>query len=169
MNIAIIEIKPNKDKIYNYLEIDENEISKNEKNLEIEHKNKLIYIIYYQNEEVSVSYDLIDEIKDNNKINYYYRIEEGLSSNPILSLKTFKVIGIHYNISHNIKLNYGIFIKYLIDKINNNKYKNEINIIYKTDKEGKENIFGYQFVKNNKYNIELIINGVNNDLINDTI
>ena len=42
MNIAIIEIKPNKDKIYNYLEIDENEISKNEKNLEIEHKN-----IYY--------------------------------------------------------------------------------------------------------------------------
>ena len=94
----------------------------------IQKQNIKIYIIYYQNEEVSVSYDLIDKIKDNNKIKYYCRIEEGLSSNPILSLKTFKVIGIHYNISHNIKLNYGIFIKYLIDKINNNIKNKLINI-----------------------------------------
>jgi len=48
--------------------------------------------------------------------------------NPILSLKTFKIIGI-YNYS----------FKDLIDKLNN--YKNEINIIYKTNEEGDDNIF----------------------------
>ena len=54
-------------------------------------------------------------------------------------------------------------MKYLIDKFNN--YKNEINIIYKTDEESEENIFGDKFVKNNKENIKLIINGNKNELI----
>ena len=40
-----------------------------------------------------------------------------------------------------------------------NEYKNEINLIYKTKKKGKQRIFGKQFVENNKNNIELIING----------
>ena len=57
----------------------------------------------------------------------------------------------------------NINIKYLIDKFNN--YKNEINIIYKTDEESEENIFGDKFVKNNKENIKLIINGNKNELI----
>ena len=39
-NIIIIEIKPNKDKIYNYLELDENYIYKNK--VKLENKNKLI-------------------------------------------------------------------------------------------------------------------------------
>ena len=38
-NIIIIEIKPNKDKIYNYLELDENEIYKE--------NNKEYKLIYY--------------------------------------------------------------------------------------------------------------------------
>jgi len=40
-----------------------------------------------------------------------------------------------------------------------------MNIIYRTDKEGDENIFGDEFVKNNKNNIELIINGNKSNLI----
>ena len=63
-----------------------------------------------------------------------------------------------------INKNYSKFIKYLIDKFN--RYKNEINIIYKTEEKGDENIFGEYFVENNKNNIELIINGEKNDLIN---
>ena len=43
----------------------------------------------------------------------------------------------------------------------------QINIIYKTDKEGEDNIFGEKFVENNKKNIELIINGNKNDLIDE--
>jgi len=35
---------------------------------------------------------------------------------------------------------------------------NNSNILYKTEKEGEENIFGPKFVENNKNNIELIIN-----------
>ena len=40
-----------------------------------------------------------------------------------------------------------------------------MNIIYKTDKEGEENIFGNKFEKNNKNNIKLIINGNKSNLI----
>ena len=43
-DITIIEIKPNKDKIYNYLELDENDIYQNEKNLK--YKKRAIYIIF---------------------------------------------------------------------------------------------------------------------------
>ena len=157
-DITIIEIKPIKDQIYNYLELDENE-----DNLELEHENKSIYIIYYQNNEVSGSIGLINEIRDNKIINYYCRIEEGSSGSPILSLKSLKVIGMHFGHSQNIKLNSGLRIKYLLKE--SNKFKNEINLIYRTNIEGEENIFGDEFVKNNKNNIELIINGNKNDLI----
>ena len=67
-------------------------------------------------------------------------------------------------------MNYGTFIKYVIDlfnKYNNrNKNKNEINIIYEIDEEGDENIFGDRFVENNKNNIELKINGYKSCLMN---
>ena len=73
-NIIIIEIKPNKDKIYNYLELDENEIYKENK------EYKSIYIIHLYNKEISVSYDIMNSLIDNKEI-----------CNLILSLKTFKI------------------------------------------------------------------------------
>ena len=45
------------------------------------------------------------------------------------------------------------------------KYKRNINLIYETDKDNIENIFGEKFVINNKNNIELIINGTKSELI----
>ena len=151
INIVIIEIKPNKDKIYDYLELDEILNKKEEK------ESKSIYSIFYLNEEINLAYGSIKGIINDKKISNF---------SPILSLKTFKVIGIHY---YNSK-NYITFIKSLIEefeKYYNIKYKNEINIIYKTDKEGTENIFGDKFVENNKYNIELIINGNKNNLVKE--
>ena len=162
IDLTIIEIKINKDGINNYLELDEKE-------KELEYRKKSIYILHYPSGELKALYGLINNVNDNKKISYYCRTEEGSSGSPILSLKTFKVIGIHYGDSQNNKINYGIFIKYAIDLFNEcnnkNKNKNEINIVYETDEEGLENIFGDEFVENNKNNIELIINGNKNNLI----
>ena len=154
--ISIIEIKPNKDKIYNFLEIDENYINNT-------YKNQTVFMLQYPNEQSEVSYGLISDIIDNKVIKHYCYSEEGSSGSPILSLNTFKVIGIHYS-QKNKSFNSGLFIKYIIDEFN--RYKNEINILYKTDKESEVNIFGKQFVQNNKNNIELVINGNKIDLIN---
>ena len=45
------------------------------------------------------------------------------------------------------------------------KYKKNINLIYESNKESIENIFGEKFVMNNKNNIELIINGIKSEYI----
>ena len=173
IDITIIEIKPYKDGIgkNNFLELDENEINKNKENIELEYKNKSIYILHYPKGKLNVSYGLLKNIIDNKKIYHYCNTEPGSSGGPILSLETFKVIGIHYGSKNRsqIRINCGTFIKYAIDLFNNKyKYKDEINIIYKTEKEGIENIFGDKFVENNMNNIELIINGTKNKL-NDCI
>ena len=154
--ITIIEIKPNEDKIYHYLELDNK--SKNKENLKLEYKNKSINIFHYPDEENSEPHCLTNNIIDNTKINHDNNTEDDSS------IKEFEI---HHDISKIIKLNYDEFIKYILDEFNNsnNKYKNEINLIYKTDKEDSERIFGYTFVENNKNNIELIINGIKNDLI----
>jgi surface protein len=47
----------------------------------------------------------------------------------------------------------------------NNKYKNKINLIYFSKYGGFESIFGYEFVKNNKKNFDLLINGIEYNLI----
>ena len=126
------------------------------------------YILHYPKRELNVSYGLINNILDTKIISHYCRTEEGSSGSPILSFKSFKVIEIHYGSLSNLKINNGTFIKYAIDLFieynNKNKNENEINI-NEADGEGLENIFGAIFVKNNKNNIELIINGNKNYLI----
>ena len=86
--------------------------------------------------------------------------EEGSSGSPLLSLKTYKVIGIHFGDGTEKNINNAIFIKYAIDI-----YKNEINIKYKSKNKGIERIFGEKFVESNENNIELIINGEKSKLI----
>ena len=44
------------------------------------------------------------------------------------------------------------------------KYKNIINLIYETKYQDIINILGQKFIKNNKYNIELVINGIKKEL-----
>ena len=44
-------------------------------------------------------------------------------------------------------------------------YKKEINLEYLTEKEGKQQIFGYKFVQNNHDKINLVINGEKSKLI----
>ena len=94
IDIALIEIKPNEDKIYNYLELDN--ISENKENLKLEYKNKSINIFHYPDEEGSEPHCLTNNIIDNTKINHDCNTEEDLS------IKEFEM---HHDISKNIKLN----------------------------------------------------------------
>ena len=68
--------------------------------------NKSIYILHYPKGKLNVSYGLLKNIIDN-KIFHFCNTEEGSSGGPILSLETFKVIGIHFGYSNknNIKIN----------------------------------------------------------------
>ena len=88
IDITIIEIKPEEDKINNYLEIDEEEIT------EKQYKKKSIYILHCPNKRY-VSYGLINALREYKTILHYCNTEHGSSGSPILSLNSNKVIGIH--------------------------------------------------------------------------
>ena len=152
IDITIIEIKPEKDEINDYLEIDENDIYQNKENIELEYINKSINLLHYPKEKLNVYFWIINNIIDNKKINYKCTTEDGSSGCPILSLETFKVIGIHYGLSKISKFNYGTFIKYAIDLFNNNNYNKNNNNYYSNNKDNNKN-------DNNNY-----INNYNNCL-----
>ena len=118
LDVTIIEIKPNKDEINNFMEIDKKDIKKEKELLEVNYRRKSAYILHYPKGELCVSYGLINDIIDG-KINHYCNTDVGSSGSPILSLENNKIIGIHYGGSGN-KLNYGTFIKNVIDEFNNN-------------------------------------------------
>ena len=126
IDISIIEIKP-EDGIKDYLEIDDDA---NNEILESEYKNKSIYILHYPKGDLSVSYGVINNIKDKIKIAHLCSTEEGSSGSPILSLKSFKIIGIHYGYHKKNEFNYGTFINYAIIKFNE-KYLGDTKIILK--------------------------------------
>ena len=146
VDIGIIEIKPIKDGIYNFIELEENEINKNNEDINIRTN---IYYLDKENE-ITSSYGSLSGNLNCSKIK---------NGCPIVSYDTRKLIDIFKDNFENYNKKYGSFINYLIDEFNNKKYINEIEIVYKTDKEGEENIFGEKFVENNKNNIDLVING----------
>ena len=115
---------------------------------------------YPKGENVEVSYGILLDIKDA-YIRHLCNIDYGSSGAPILSLKTFKVIGIHIggienNNTNKIRYNKGTFIKYAIQKLN--EYYTNINKITIICKEIHEAIpiFGQIFVENNIANGRLI-------------
>ena len=153
IDITIIEIKPKEDGIgkNNFLELDENEINKNKENIELDFKNKSIYILHYPKGKLSVSYGLLKNIIDNKQIYHFCSTEDGSSGGPILSLETFKVIGIHfgYNNKSQFKINYGTFIKYAVDLFNI-FYNNKSDIINNSNKNKYPLNFGSEKKKINK-------------------
>ena len=98
-DITIIEIKE-KDNIKNYLELDD-EIMKvvlNDDNDNFEYIKKTVYIIQYPENELSVSFGLIDSIEDGKEeYNFYHKCstKSGSSGSPILNSENNKVIGVH--------------------------------------------------------------------------
>ena len=119
LDVTIIQIKPNIDYINYFLEIDDR-INQNEEILSNYYDKHSIYTLHYpKGEQVLVSYGLLNRISE--KVIYHTcSTEQGSSGSPIISLKTFKVIGVHYGYS-NFNLNKAVIIKYAIIKLNQQK------------------------------------------------
>ena len=146
-DITIIEIGE-KDNINNFLEIDERY---NQKYIEDRFRNESLYILNYpKGNNIVVSFGLLKSIKDYNNIYHLCSTENGSSGSPIISLKSFKLIGVHIGGCKNDDCNIGLFIKYAIDefikkiksnflKFEKNKQKDKIENIKKKYENTKEN------------------------------
>ena len=138
------------------------------------------YIKRYKYDEFINKYEILNE-KDinklyNNIINYKYEINE---KEKKIIFNNVKII----ELDEEVKLTNEEMIKELIIEIKKIKkeknylekqvdelynkvyYKDEIKIIYNTEKVGVYQIFGDEFVKNNINNIELDINGNKSKLV----
>ena len=137
LDVTIIEIREEKDKITNFLELDDkiNQKKKSLNNVYASPNSNSLYIIHYpKGENIVVSYGILLRI-DNEIIHHKCNTETGLSGSPIISLNTFKVVGIHSGNTHK-NFNKGIFIKYAINKLNNedNEESNSSNNSIRNDK-----------------------------------
>jgi len=120
-DVTLIELKE-KDKIKNFLDLDENIFKENEK---IFYEEKSIYVLQYPNgKNACVSYGLLSSIYECN-IRHTSSTEDGSSGSPILNLENNKVIGIHKERS--INFNLGTLLKYpLKDYIETKRNKKNI-------------------------------------------
>ena len=118
---TIIEIKPEKDKINYFLELDSYLFKENSG--EIYNKSK-IYLICYGKENKTESYD--GDIKDIEKETLYHisDTESGSGGCPILSLSSFNVIGMHLGRTDK-EYKKGILLKFPLEEFM--KGKNFIN------------------------------------------
>ena len=144
-DITIIEIKKAKDKINNFMDLDEKIFNINSNKIYLNHS---IYIPQYPNSDKAfVSYGIISKIDKKNNINHYCCTEDGSSGSPIINLLNNKIIGIHKEGSNRFQINYGTFLKDpIIEFINeyeinneyynnkNNNINNEIEIFLKINK-----------------------------------
>ena len=110
------------------------------------------------------------------KIFHKCSTDKGSSGSPILSLEDNKLIGIHCGNSYNFNYNTGTLIAYpLIEFQNKQRNKesikkklNSMTIKYKINNDNliynKLRLFGEEFVKNNKDNCFIIIDGKTQEL-----
>ena len=112
--------------------------------------------------------DVIKKIIINNqKMSCRNNIDNNLNISDKININNNKKKIIELN---NVKKNNFINVINKKEKSNdltNNKYKNSITIKYFVKSEGNYNIFGREFVENNKENINLIINGKNTPLVDN--
>ena len=162
---TIIEIKPKKDKIENFLELDGNINKENSNKI---YEGKSIYIIECpisnNLKNISFSFGKLKKISEINKFDLYHLCssKKSFPGSPIL-LKNNKVIGIQKESSSNFyDFNKGTFLKYPIKEFINKGKINEILITLKIEEEDiNKNIY---YINNLDYNnkegqkIELFIN-----------
>ena len=161
LNVIFIEIKP-KDKITNFIDIDDKVNINNNDNLLQTYKNKTIYILHYPDgKNGEISYGLTEELIGNN-IYFCCNNKKGSIGAPILLLENCKIIGINNGITYSV-FNLASFIKIPILKFNiKDKYEelNELTIKYKIGLNSTSiKIFGKKFVDNNSSNCKLLIEG----------
>ena len=115
-DITIIEIIPEKDNIFNFLELDE-EITFNRdiEYFELHLKRSSIYLLYSA-QSLLVSYGILRNINEE-RIFHFCNTGEYSSGAPILNLSKNKVIGIHVGATS--KYNIGTLLKYSINEFIN--------------------------------------------------
>ena len=182
---TIIEIKPERDKIDNFLELDDELFDE-----DVSLYNKSIYVIQYprypDEQKAAVSYGILNAIEEDYNIRHYCSTDHGSSGSPILKLSNKKIIGIHREGLNGFSFNRGTLLKFpineFLNQITNNikkaeikKNRFEMTIHYQISEEVKKlkklRIFGIEFVKNNKNNIRMITLGMEYELrdeINDS-
>jgi len=182
-DITIIEIRCEKDKINNFMDLDERIF--NYKSEILYNNNHSIYIPQYLNGDIAVvSYGVINRI-DGFNIIHYCCTDSGSSGSPIINLLNNKIIGIHKQGTNNFQYNKGTYLKYPINEfikndiinnknninnkieitldINNNDNNKEIYFLDNTDYiEDKTNIkhFHDNLKELNEQNIDLYINNI---------
>ena len=133
--IEIIEI----DKIYNFLELDDNIINDiifNTNNNKM-YTKETIYAIQYPEEKLSVSYGILDGVCEDKKYLFIHKCSTNLGSAgcPILNIYNNKVIGVHC--AGGRDFNKGIFLNYPLNefiKLNYNDYLiKKFNLEYKVN------------------------------------
>ena len=120
-DITIIEIK-NKDKIEDYLELDNDIINSDNES----YIGESIYILHYQgSENIRVSYGIKKEENKENEyeFNHLCCTEKGSSGGPILNIKNNRVMGIHRAGKKGEEYNIGLYMKYGIKEFINNNIK----------------------------------------------
>ena len=163
LGVIFIEIKP-KDKIKNFLDLDDNiDINTND-DLEQKYKSKTIYILHYPDgKNGEISYGLINELVGKN-LYFQGKVKKSSIGAPIILLENCKIIGINMGTTL-FDFNCACFIKNPILKFNKiDEYEelNELTIEYKLidyNKSLQIRIFGKTFVSNNINNCKLLIDG----------
>ena len=154
-NIILIQINEDIKYNINYLELDE-KLFDNES--EMFFMKGEIYIIHCKcKEDISVSYNKVNNI-NYSKIIYNYNINQGFKYSIIFNLAYNKIIGFHYNNSDNKGILLNNIIKKFKNIIKNYLYqkRNEIEILISIEKEdiNRQIYFlsnKYYDINNNKY------------------
>ena len=107
LSTAIIEIIPQKDLIYDFLEIDQNIFQQNSEEI---FENVSAYILHNPNENKIITFGIIKSIYENT-INHFCNTMDGSRGAPILNISTGKIIGFHTGSVHHYNFNRGTFLK----------------------------------------------------------
>ena len=121
LDITFIEIKPEKDKIRNFLELDENILNNG---INAGYINESVYIIHYPLDELSVSHGIINgiEVDDGNNFRHLCSTDDGSSGSPVLLSKNNKIVGIHKSSNKTFNYNNGVFLNNAINDFIKQKY-----------------------------------------------
>ena len=150
LDFTFIEIKPFIDDVFNFLEIEEDLLNKSQEVIELEYQQNSIYILHCPNAP-QVSYGVIKSIQNTN-ILHFMTTYSGSSGSPILSLKTFKVIGIHKGAPVVGNFNVGLLINNILNKFSNynnnncNNYNKDFTY-YKSQNKEENNYINNQIIK----------------------
>jgi len=160
-NITIINIDSDRDKVTDFLELDEKIFNENIKDYNDTNIYTLQYHKYNDDKKASVSFGILKEIKDNYTIVNICFKGEYYKGAPILQLSNKKIIGMQnsYSYFYDTKEE-GIFLKNAINEyLNNIKENNEINMEVKIEKDDiNQKIYFFKLQRFNMENIKIFIN-----------